>query len=195
MSELPATAPYLEPTRRTWHMVLGVLGILWGGVVAVSSLLAVLGVGQESQPPFMRGSIGAAMGAAGGMAALMLLVAGIQLVRRRASGVQLLRAWIPLSLLVQGVWFGLAISRREEFEAAFVEQFEAEAEKAGRKAPMPENFGKLMVSVSLACGGVFAVVPPGIAAIFVLGRRGREAVAEWSALQSEANPPEPVKGA
>lgn len=191
MTDLPVAEPYLEPPRRTWHLVLGILAILWGGIGAVSSTLAMLGVGQASQPGFMRGSVGAAMGAAGAMAALVLLVAGIQLVRRRVSGVQLLRAWIPLSLLVQGVAIGTALVHRAEFEEAFVERFEAEAEKAGRKgAALPENFGKLMVNLSLACGGILAVVPPGVAAIFVLGRRGREAIAEWSAVESE-----PLKGA
>jgi hypothetical protein len=46
---------------------------------------------------------------------------------------------------------------------------------------LPQGMERLMFSVGVGCGGLAAIVPPGIAAVFVFGRRGREALAEWSA--------------
>jgi hypothetical protein len=38
-----------------------------------------------------------------------------------------------------------------------------------------------LVAFQIGCGGVLAAVPPLVMAIFVFGRRGGEALTEWSA--------------
>lgn len=173
-------APYLEPERRTWPTVIGILAVLWGGIGLISAVAALAGVGQQEQPPFMRAGVGAALTAAGAAAAALLVLAGVQLLRRRAASIQLMRAWIPLTLVVQLGSIGFMATHREEFEAAMRDRMEEQAEKAGAKAPqLPAGFERFMVTMTLACGGVLAVVPPAVAAIFVFGRRGREALVEW----------------
>jgi hypothetical protein len=184
VSQLPVAEPYLEPERRTWPLVVGILASLWGGIGAVSNVLALGGAGRESQPAFMRGGLGTAMYAVGALLSLALLSAGVQLIRRRASGVQLMRAWVPLALIVQLSTLATMVTHRDEFEQAFREQMEREAEaraqKSGQAAPnLPAGFEKLMYGLALGCGGVSAVVPPAVVAFFVFGRRGREALAEW----------------
>jgi F0F1-type ATP synthase assembly protein I len=45
---------------------------------------------------------------------------------------------------------------------------------------MPEGMPAAMWAGSVACGGIMAILPPLVPVIFVFGRRGREAMAEWS---------------
>jgi hypothetical protein len=176
---------YLESSPRTWPTVLGILGCLWGFIGAITSALAVAGVGQEAQPPVLRGALGTASSATGLVLAILALVAGVQLLRRRPAGVQLLRAWAPLSALAQGFVVVLMFMHQPEFERTYREQMEREhqarAEKSGQAAgPLPQGVEKAMFGIGAGCGGLIAVVPPLVVAIFVFGRRGREAVAEWS---------------
>ena len=185
MQPVPSSE-FLEAAPRTWPKVLGILGILWGFIGAITSTLAVAGVGREAQPEIMRGSLGSAFSMVGLVLAIMVLVAGVQLLRRRASGVQLLRAWAPLSALAQGVVVMLMFSHQAEFERAYREQLvrehEARVAKSGQSAErLPEGMEKVMFAGAAGCGGFTAIVPPLVVAIFVFGARGREAVAEWSA--------------
>jgi hypothetical protein len=185
MQPVPSSE-FLEAAPRTWPKVLGILGILWGFIGAITSTLAVAGVGREAQPELLRGGFGSALSVVGLVLAIMVLVAGVQLLRRRASGVELLRAWAPLTALVQGLLVVLMFTHRPEFERAYREQLErdheARAAKSGEAATkLPEGMEKAMFAVGAACGGVTAIVPSLVVAIFVFGARGREAVAEWSA--------------
>jgi hypothetical protein len=174
---------YLEPEPRRWPLVLGILGLLWGGIGVVISAMALAGVGREAQPEIMRGSLGSAFSMLGLALAVMVLVAGVQLLRRRASGVQLLRAWAPLSALAQGVVVVLMFTHQAEFERAYREQLERENEARAAKSAekLPEGMEKAMFAGAAGCSGLTAIVPPLVVAIFVFGARGREAVAEWSA--------------
>jgi hypothetical protein len=181
-----APSEYLEPEPRHWPLVIGILGLLWGGAGAVTSIMALAGVGREAQPPILRGSLGHALSAIAAVLALMLAIGSVQLLRRRASGVQLIRAWAPLAALMQGLLLVIMISHQEAFERSFREEFERQAriraEQAGQAEPrLPEGAGRFLYVSGVGCGGFSAVVPTGIAAIFVFGRRGREAIAEWSA--------------
>lgn len=177
---------YLEPEPRSWPTALGILAALWGGIGLVSSGMAVAGVGQQAQPAIMRGGLGAALSAVAALLALALLVGGVQLMRRRVAGVRLLQVWAPLSVLAQGAVLAIMVTHRAEFEESFRAEMERQAEaraaKVGQAAPaLPQGMEKVMYAFGLGCGGVAAIVPPAIAAIFVFGRRGREAVTEWSA--------------
>ncbi|MFM7806723.1 MAG: hypothetical protein ACKPEA_02185 [Planctomycetota bacterium] len=170
---------YLDPEPRTWPKVLGILGALWGGIGLVSSALALAGVGQQSQPAIMRGGLGAATNAVAALLALAMLVGGVQLVRQRAMGVRLMQAWAPLSALAQAAVLAIMITHRAEFEQSFRDEMERQAEARGGQGA-PQGMEKVMFTVGLGCGGVLAVIPPAIVAVFVFGRRGREALAEWS---------------
>lgn len=177
---------YLEPEPRNWPTVLGVLAALWGGIGLVTSGMAAAGIGQQAQPAIIRGGVGSAVNAVAALLALALLVGGVQLMRRRVAGIRLLQAWAPLGVLVQGAVLAIMVTHRAEFEESFraemERQSEARASKAGQAAPpVPQGMEKVMYALGLGCGGAAAVVPPAIAAVFVFGRRGREALAEWSA--------------
>lgn len=185
MSQYPVAEPYLEPERRSWPLVLGILAAIWGGIGVVSSGLALAGIGQDAQPAVMRGGLGSALNTVAGLLAAGLLAAGVQLMRRQVSGVMLLRTWVPLAVLVQVAVLSLMVAHREEFERSMRESMEREAEARAAKggaaaSQLPAGFEKAMFSIGLGCGGVAAIVPPAVAAFFVFGRRGREAVAEWS---------------
>lgn len=176
---------YLESSPSTWPTVLGILGCLWGFIGVVTSALAVAGVGREAQPPVLQGAVGTASSVAGLALAILALVAGVQLLRKRPVGVQLLRAWVPLSALAQGFGVVLMFTHQPEFERAYRDQIErqhqASAEKTGQVAgPLPQGAEKAIFGLFAGCGGLIAVVPPIVVAVFVFGQRGRDAVAEWS---------------
>ena len=177
---------YLEPEPGRWPMVVGILAALWGGIGAVSAGLAVAGIGQQAQPAIMRGGLGAAVSAVATLLSLALLVGGVQLMRRRALGVRLLQAWAPLSVLVQATVLAIMVTHRADFEQSFRDEMERQAEasaaKTGKAAPsLPQGVEKMMFAFGLGCGGIAAIVPPAIAAFFVFGSRGRQALAEWGA--------------
>jgi hypothetical protein len=185
MQPVPANE-YLEPAPRTWPKVLGILGMLWGFIGAITAALAVAGVGRAAQPPILQGALGTLTSLMGLALAIVVLVAGVQLLRRRAIGVRLLRAWAPLTTLAQGLVVVLMFTHKPEFERAYREQLErdneARAAKAGQATvKLPEGMEKAMFAVGAGCGGFTAIVPSLVVAIFVFGSRGREAVAEWSA--------------
>lgn len=177
---------YLASEPRRWPTVLGVLAIVWGVIGLASAGSALAGVGQSAQPAVMREGLGGASSAVAALLAAGLAVGGVQLLRHRPSGVRLLQAWAPLTMLVQGAVLALMVTHRAEFERSFREGMEREAEARAQRAGveparLPQGMEKVMWGVGVGCGGVMALVPPGIAAIFVFGRRGREAVAEWTA--------------
>jgi hypothetical protein len=180
----PSGAPYIDPEPRIWHKVIGVLAALWGGVGLLWSVVS-LASGRDDQPEVMRGQLGQVLLLVGAALSLMLLVGGVQLLRCSPAGVRLLRGWAPLSAIAQAVGLALMLDHRAEFEQAVRERLtrdmEARAAKLERSAPaMPEGIERWMVGAGIGCGGISALVPPGIAAFFVFGRRGREALAEWS---------------
>lgn len=175
---IPAQA-YLDPEPRTWPKVLGILGALWGGVGLVSAVLALAGVGQQGQPAIMRSGLGSATTAVGALLALAMLVGGVQLLRQKAIGIRLMQAWVPLSAIAQAAVLAIMLTHRAEFEESFRDEMQRQAEARGGQGS-PQGMEKIMFTVGLGCGGVVAVIPPAIVAVFVFGRRGREALAEWS---------------
>lgn len=176
----------LEQKPRQWPVVIGVLGILWGGLGVVSGLWSLVAELSGAVPAAgMNGPLERAVGVVGLLVSCMLVFGGIQLLRRKPMGVQLVQAWIPLGLILGLVGVGLMVKNREAMERAFREGMENAAEesekKTGRPGPqMPEGFASAMWASSVACGGLGAIIPPLVPVFFVFGRRGREAMAEWS---------------
>lgn len=189
MQTVPESS-YLETKPRQWPTVIGILAIVWGGfnlISSVWSLVAIL-VGRTA-PGMTTGPVDIALSALGMLLAGVLVAGGIQLLRRRPSGVQLVQTWIPLALVLSLVGVGMLVKNRDAFEVAVREAIQAQAEEAskrsGKPAPeMPKEMATAMWGSSVACGGVFALVPL-VPAFFVFGRRGREAVAEWSAAPAD----------
>jgi hypothetical protein len=181
MQPVPATE-YLEPAPCCWPLVLGILGLLWGGVGFFSAVLALVGAGDAVTPAAMRGGLGTALTVYGSLVAILLVAGCVQLIRRKAAGVQMLQAWVPLAVVVSLAGVGRMVAYREEFEAAIQESLQVEmdrqAEKTGRAAQQfPEGMARTMLGVQLGCAGLIAVVPPIVVAVFVFGSRGRDAVA------------------
>lgn len=175
---------------RTWPTVIGVLGVLWGGIGLASglwSLVVELSGNMPASQMAFSGPVEQVAGVLGLLVASLLLVGSIQLLRRKPMGIRIIRAWIPLSLLVGLFGVGLFVKNRDAFEKGFLEAMKQAAEESekttGRPAPMPigdETFASAIWVSSAACSGVMALLPPLVPVIFVYGRRGREAMSEWS---------------
>ena len=186
----PSAVEYLSPQPRQWPTVIGILAILWGGVGLVSALWGLVASAMgKAQPGFAQGSLGKAFFVLGSLLSAMILVGGVQLLRRKASGVQLVQAWIPLAILLGAANVIHMVVDREQFEGALREameqQMEETSKRTGKPAPqLPEGMVAFMWGSSVACVGLAALVPPLIPVFFVFGRRGREAVAEWTASAS-----------
>lgn len=186
---------YLDRPARQWPTVIGILAILWGGLGCVSGVWSLIAdLAGLAPTPGLTGPLERAVGVLGLLIAGLLVVGGIQLLRRKPAGVQLIRAWVPLSLIVGLIGVGLLYRNRDAFEAAAEEALERQAEEAskrsGQAAPeIPRQMITFMWGSSVACGGLGALVPPMVAAFFVLGRRGREAMAEWSSATWPMQPP------
>jgi hypothetical protein len=180
-------AAYLEAEPRRWPKVIGILAVCWAGIGLLFGLLwlASLAAGSGQQAPALNTVAKVAAGLGLALAA-MLLAAGIQVLRRRPMGIQLLQAWIPLSLLVQVVAVGNMITDREAGERAIRESMEAQmaeqAERTGQTPPtVSDDFVKIMWAVSTGCAGLMGLVPPLVPLFFVYGRGAREVMAAWSA--------------
>lgn len=185
-----SSGEYLAPQPRQWPTVIGILGILWGGVGLLSAVwgLVAAALGRE-QPGVVRGPVTMAFFVLGSLIGAMLLAGAIQLLRRKASGVQLVQAWIPLAFLLGSANVVHMVVEREQLERSLREAMEQQMEEASKRSgrsaqAMPEGMVTFMWGSSVACGGLAALIPPLIPAFFVFGRRGREAVAEWTAAAS-----------
>lgn len=176
---------YLEREPRSWHTVVGILAMLWGAIGAISTVVSMAGSADESVPPVLRGGVGMALNVAALGIGLCLVVGGLQLLRSRPSGVTLVRIWVPLTILVQAASIVLMITHQAEFEEALRAGIQAsmdmQAERSGTPAQqVPAQMVRALYVSGLGCGGLAAIVPPAVAAFFVFGRRGREALVEWS---------------
>lgn len=175
-----------QPKPRTWPTVIGVLGLLWSGISLASGVWSLVveltGAVPSSMAP---GPIERVVGVLGLLVAGLLLLGSVQLLRRKAMGIQLLRAWVPLSLVMGLAGVGMLVKNRDAFEKAVRESLEKAAEESEKQTghrgtEMPEGMPAAMWAGSVACGGIMAILPPLVPVIFVFGRRGREAMAEWS---------------
>jgi hypothetical protein len=195
MSQHPDEAvAYLESEPRRWPKVIGILAVCWAGIGLLVGLLwlasLATGKGQQGMALNTVAKVAAGLGL---VLVVVLLVAGIQMLRRRPMGIQLLQAWIPLSLLVQAVAVGNMISDREAGERAIRESMEVQmaeqAERTGQTPPtVSEDFVKVMWAVSTGCAGLMGLVPPLVPLFLVYGRGAREVMAEWSADRETAWP-------
>ena len=185
---------YLESEPRRWPKVIGILAVCWAGIGLLVGLLwlasLATGTGQQGVALNTVAKVAAGLGL---VLVVLLLVAGIQMLRRRPMGIQLLQVWIPLSLLVQAVAVGNMIRDREAGERAIRESMEAEmaeqAERSGQTAQtVSEDFVKVMWAVSTGCAGLMGLVPPLVPLFLVYGRNAREVMAQWSADRGNAWP-------
>lgn len=186
-SAVPATE-YLEREPERWPTVMGILSLLWGGVVAVSGIVGVAGMIQERRggtADITTGPAAVALGLLGVCMALALMLGGVQLLRRRAMAIGLLKAWVVLSLLAQVASTSFMVGNRDAFEESLREKMQAsideQASRSGGKATaMPAGMSRVILISGMACGGVMAFGSAGLMAFFVFGRRGREAETAWS---------------
>jgi hypothetical protein len=180
---------FLQPEPRRWPLVIGILGLLWGVVGLVSGIFAVASLAMGEQPgvpPEFRGPVGVANSVAGLLVGALLCAGCVQLLRSKASGVRLLRLWVPLSVLTGVLGLAFMIRHRESLERAALEGMQAQMDKqaeqtGGKRVEVPKAMISGLVTFQIGCGGVLAAVPPLVMAIFVFGRRGGEALTEWSA--------------
>jgi uncharacterized membrane protein YhaH (DUF805 family) len=178
---------YLETEPPKWPLVLGILSILWGGVGVVSGIagsVSLINDARGSKPDVTNSPLAIVFAALGTLMALALLVGGVQLLRRRAMAIGLLKAWVVLSLVVQVGSSAFMIRNRDAFEEALREkiqmQMDEQAAKTGGKAvALPAGFEKMMLLGGMACGGALGLGAAGLVAFFVFGRRGREAEQTW----------------
>jgi uncharacterized membrane protein YhaH (DUF805 family) len=179
---------YLETEPPKWPLVLGILSILWGGVGVVSGIagsVSLLNDARGGKPDVTNSPLAIAFAVLGTLMALALLVGGVQLLRRRAMAIGLLKAWVVLSLVVQVGSSAFMIRNRDAFEEALREkvqmQMDEQAAKTGGKpAALPAGFEKMMLLGGMACGGALGLGAAGLVAFFVFGRRGREAEQIWN---------------
>lgn len=179
---------YLETEPPKWPLVLGILSILWGGVGVVSGIagsVSLLNDARGSKPDVTNSPLAIVFAVLGTLMALAMLVGGVQLLRRRAMAIGLLKAWVVLSLVVQVGSSAFMIRNRDAFEEALREkmqmQMDEQAAKTGGKAvALPAGFEKMMLLGGMACGGALGLGAAGLVAFFVFGRRGREAEQMWN---------------
>ncbi len=178
---------YLETEPPKWPLVLGILSILWGGVGVVSGItgsVSLINDARGSDPDVTNSPLAIVFAVLGTLMALAMLVGGVQLLRRRAMAIGLLKAWVVLSLVVQVGSTAFMIRHRDAFEEALREkiqmQMDEQAAKTGGKAvALPAGFEKMMLLGGMACGGALGLGAAGLVAFFVFGRRGREAEQMW----------------
>ena len=179
---------YLETEPPKWPLVISILSILWGGVGAVSGIagtVSLLNDARGSKPDVTSSPLAISFAVLGALVALALVVGGVQLLRRRAMAIGLLKAWVVLSLVVQVGSSAFMIRNRDAFEEALREkmqqQMDEQAAKTGGKAvALPAGFEKAMLLGGMACGGALGIGAAGLMAFFVFGRRGREAERLWN---------------
>ena len=179
---------YLETEPLKWPLVLGILSILWGGVgviFGIAGSVSLLNDARGSQPDVTNSPLAISFAVLGALVALALLVGGVQLLRRSAMAIGLLKAWVVLSLVVQVGSSAFTIRHRDAFEEALREkmqmQMDEQAAKTGGTAvALPAGVGKAMLLGGMACGGALGLGAAGLVAFFVFGRRGREAEQMWN---------------
>ena len=179
---------YLETEPPKWPLVLGILSILWGGVGVISGIAGVVSLMQDAKAgpaDVTNGSLAIGLAILGALMAVVLLMGGVLLLMRRATSIDLLKAWVVLSLVVQAGSTVFMIINRDAFEVALREkmqmQMDEQAAKTGGKAvALPAGFEKAMLLGGMACGGALGVGAAGLTAFFVFGRRGREAARLWN---------------
>ena len=178
---------YLETEPPKWPLVLGILSILWGGVgviFGIAGSVSLLNDARGSQPDVTNSPLAISFAVLGALVALALLVGGVQLLRRRAMAIGLLKAWVVLSLVVQVGSSAFTIRHRDAFEEALREKIQMQmdeqaAKTGGKPAALPAGFEKMMLLGGMACGGALGLGAAGLVAFFVFGRRGREAEQMW----------------
>lgn len=179
---------YLETEPPKWPLVLGILSILWGGVGVVSGIagsVSLINDARGSKPDVTSSPLAIAFAVLGALVAFALLVGGVQLLRRRAMAIGLLKAWVVISLVVQIGSSVFMIRHRDAFEEALREKMQMQmderaAKTGGKSVALPAGFEKAMLLGGMACGGALGVGAAGLTAFFVFGRRGREAEQLWS---------------
>lgn len=178
---------FLPPEPRIWPMFLGILGLLWGMISLAGSIFALVSLATGGQPglaPELRDAFGTTLTVLGTLVVLLLCVGCVQLLRSKPSGIRLLRLWVPACVLAGALNLAFMIHHREPMERAMTEALQAEMEKQKEAgAPgvkFPDSAVRFFLNLQFGCTGVMVVVPPLIMAIFVFGRRGGEALAEWS---------------
>jgi hypothetical protein len=178
---------YLETEPPKWPLVLGILSILWGGVGVVSGIagsVSLINDARGSDPDVTNSPLAIVFAVLGTLMALAMLVGGVQLLRRRAMAIGLLKAWVVLSLVVQVGSTVFMIRHRDAFEEALREKMQLQmdeqaAKTGGKPAALPAGFEKMMLLGGMACGGALGLGAAGLVAFFVFGRRGREAEQMW----------------
>ena len=179
---------YLETEPPKWPLVLGILSILWGGVGVVSGItgsVSLINDARGSDPDVTNSPLAIVFAVLGTLMALAMLVGGVQLLRRRAMAIGLLKAWVVLSLVVQVGSTAFMIRHRDAFEEALREKIQMQmdeqaAKTGGKPAALPAGFEKMMLLGGMACGGALGLGAAGLVAFFVFGRRGREAEQMWN---------------
>ncbi len=178
---------FLAPEPRRWPLVIGILGIIFGVIGFGGAVFGVVGgfTDPASLPAHFKGAFGWALLAVGTLLAPVPIASGIQLIRHRVGGIQLLQAWVPLVLISQSIGISQLVIYRDEVEDQLREISqkaidEQAAKVGGTAAKLPAGYEKFMWMTQMACGSVFGFGPPLIVSFFVFGRRGREAAAEWS---------------
>ena len=185
-SALPVSE-YLETEPPKWPLVMGIVALLWGGMVSVSGVTGVWSMFHDRQPgvnDVATGPASVALGLLGVMMALWLMLGGVLLLRRKATAIGLLKAWVVLSLLAQAASTAFMLGNRQAFEESMREKLQAgmdeQAAKAGRTATaMPAGMERFVLVTGMACGGALAVGTAGLMGYFVFGRNGRDTEAAW----------------
>lgn len=155
------------PTRHKWPTVLGIIAIIFGsfgvlagvwGMVApllMASMFEASGMSSaevQAQLDVMRSLQGWSIGFSvlSTVLAVVLLVAGVQLVRRRPQGATLCYLWAPskMVLVVAGVVLGYM---------AYQSQVDAMASQQNAAATPPEAFAIFNVVIGLAWGWALPV--------------------------------------
>lgn len=179
---------YLEAEPQRWPLVLGILSLLWGGVGAVSGILGVVSMFRErtgGASGITTGPAAVSLGLLGALLALALVFGGVQLLRRRAMAIGLLKAWVVLSVLAQVASTAFIVGNRDAFEESLRDKMEASmdeqaARSGGKATPLPAGMAGIMLMSGMVCGGAMSLGAAGVMAFFVFGRRGREAESAWS---------------
>ena len=184
--------PQMPPVRSTWPTVLGVIAVVFGVLGAIGGLLGLLA-------PIMYHAMGSEAMASGGMTpdfmekwgvylvinplvisaiALILLVGGILLLRRKPKSVNMLRFWSILKIVyaVVASVFGFAM-QKDQFPAVM-----SNLPETAENAEAMETFGTVMNifgPVGIALGFLWAVALPVFLLIWFARQPVKAEVAGW----------------
>lgn len=195
-AEVPAT-PSAPPTQRssvgppqarsTWPTVLGVLGIvlgilgtlggLWAAIApwTLNRWLAGADPGSASWAVQERWAIlNTIFGVVGLAVAVLLLVAGIALVRRRASAMTLWRVWAVAKIVTGTVGIVFSAMMQNETFAAIT------AGSASATQPAPPVLPAGVPILLMGCSFIFLLILPVFALIWFARATVRDEVAGWA---------------